>query len=274
MMGTMPGPIVDSASARRLLDCLRAERLAHGREDSLKASAGQLLTDRVMFGVRTRQLAPQSLSRILDALAMPARLATSLRAALPGADVVLFGAETSAAECQYKVYLEFWEQVRQQVLQTGSATPRLLNLGFKWRAGAEDGRIARYTCFPLLDTRACIQRLTTLYADAIGPTACDLAAHLVRHCAAQRPGASFIYLEAEEEGTPRRSFDINLYKAEQTLADIRPWLEALGRHFTLPEPAVAEVIAHVGSCALGHLSGGLDRRGQDFLTVYYEIEAL
>ena len=44
-----------------------------------------------------------------------------------------------------------------------------------------------------------------------------------------------LVVETSEEGNPRKSFDINLYKSELTMADIDPLLRGLGRHYGLPD---------------------------------------
>jgi hypothetical protein len=152
----------------------------------------------------------------------------------------------------------------------------LLHLGFKWRAGGdgEDGRIARYTCFPLLSVQDTLVRIDRLYDDATDHTAHEIARDIVLQARAANPGTLFLYAEVAEEGTPRKSFDINLYKAELTLGDIRPHLDLLKRHFRIPESEYLPLISRAGAQPLGHLSGGLDRTGQDFVTAYYETRAI
>ena len=267
-------PIFDSASTQRLLDCLRDEGLPHGREDSFKLSEGVLIANRVMLGVRTRDASADGLHRISRKVGMPASFAPTFAQFLPKANVVLFATEEGPTECTFKVYLEFWDHVREAVLRTGSREPRLLYLGFKWRAGESSGRVARYTCFPLLNTGECLHRLAALYPAGADLQARRLANDLVVACATRRPAASFVYVEVAEEGTPRISFDINLYKAEVPLHELESWLRRACLHFMAPKAEIETLVERVGSRLLGHLSGGVDRHGRGFLTVYYEIEPL
>ena len=80
-----------------------------------------------------------------------------------------------------------------------------------------------------------------------------------------------IYLEAAEENNPRISFDVNLYKAALRLSQLRPMLSRLHSHFSFSSEEFGRLYNLVHNKLLGHVSGGLDRNGDDFLTVYYEV---
>lgn len=260
---------------QQLMQCLAEAGLNYGREDSFKVSRGRLLAERLMLGVRTKSVQLEAALRIAARLGMPAELTHQVSEHWAAADVVLFGVEAGRDETVFKLYLEFWEQVRQQVGRTGSDAPLLLDLGFKWPAGGgARPRVARYVCHPLLSPATSIGRIQALYAGARGPTAYPMVVELIDRCAARRPGAPFIYLEAEEDGTPRCSFDINLYRAGLTLDDAADWLARLASHYGIDAGAMQALQAAVGSHPLGHISGGVDRHGDDFLTVYHEVEPL
>ncbi|UUZ48804.1 hypothetical protein LP420_40150 [Massilia sp. B-10] len=91
----------------------------------------------------------------------------------------------------------------------------------KWDSTRPDQHeVARYECHPLLGVRDILRRIALCYADPASPL-CALAQALVRQAAHRRPDASLLYLEVSEEGNPRSSFDINLYKAGMLLGDAR-----------------------------------------------------
>jgi hypothetical protein len=46
------------------------------------------------------------------------------------------------------------------------------------------------------------------------------------------------------------------------------------RHYSIPSGEFDHLFEQVGDKIFGHLSGGIDREGKDFLTTYYEIEGL
>ena len=101
------------------------------------------------------------------------------------------------------------------------------------------------------------------------------AARDILALAAARVGRdSFVYVEAEEEGNPRRSFDLNFYKAGLRVADLRVPLSRLCEKYSIPSARLESLLGESAARPFGHLSGGLGREGEDFLTVYYEIEGL
>ncbi len=79
-----------------------------------------------------------------------------------------------------------------------------------------------------------------------------------------------LYLEVSEHGNPRSSFDIKLYKSGMLVADAAAQLLQAGAFFDVPPQLVDEQLQLLGPCPLGHLSSGLDRHGQPFLSVYAE----
>ena len=261
---------------RFLISMIEAEGVRYGREDSFKMSNARLLTKRVLLGIPTANITAQRVFRWCDALGMPQRLKNALGEHLGDANMVGVGAEESGEHGAYKMYLEFWDKVRGLVRRTGQTDPMLLHLGFKWRVQGDgsDGRIARYTCFPRLSVHDTLARIEQIYRGAATPTAQDLAMGIVRRAATARPGELFLYVETDEEGDARRSFDINLYKSELTMRDIDSFLRGLGQHYSLPDAEFLPFIARIGPHLLGHVSGGLDRGGLDATTLYYETQAL
>jgi hypothetical protein len=186
------------------------------------------------------------------------------------------GLEDTRDHGVYKMYLEYWDKVRLDVRHTGRTDPMLLHLGFKWRAQGDgsDGRIVRYTCFPRLSVHDTLARIEQIYSGAATPTAQDLATAIVRRAATVNPRALFLYVETSEGDNSRKAFDINLYKSELTMADIDPFLRGLAQHFCLDDEQFLPLIARVGAHLLGHVSGGLDRGGNDAMTLYYETRPL
>ena len=254
-----------------LLKRLNALGIAFGRADSFKLAPRQWLPDRVLIGIDIALMPAATLFDIAYALGMPAKCQPLLEAHLPRANLVLFGVEDRPEGSVCKVYLEFWEQVRREVIRTGMLTPRLLHLGFKWQT-TRPGRfeVARYTCFPRLSAADALRRMAALYPLASPVNSSDAALAIVRRSLQRRPDASLLYLEVSEGDNPRRSFDINLYKTGLRVADAAPELRQAARQFDVGEQAIEEQLQKLGPCLLGHLSGGTDRYGTEFLSVYAE----
>lgn len=188
--------------------------------------------------------------------------------------MLLLGLEDRADGGVYKIYLEFWEKLKHRVCTSGSVEPGLLNLGVKWdtRTGAHCR--TDYLCFPMLSATDILSRLNGVYRDLARPPSHDFSARLIHQAAAREPGASFIYVEVSEGQSPRKSFDLNLYKANLKVSDIRSLLTRLAEGYEIEGEQIDQLLGRVGERCLGHLSGGVDRHGRDFATIYYEIPML
>lgn len=249
--------------------------MRYGREDSFKLGHRRLIGGRVLIGVETSRLDCARLLAIGTELGMPEGGLELLLAHASEANAVFFGFEDLGASWVCKVYLEFWDQVRRATRLSGSQAPQLLHLGVKWD-GARPGHydVARYDCHPLLNLRTILRRMAACYAAPGAPVLCELAQAIVRAAAQRKPEASLLYLEVSEQGNPRASFDINLYKSGMRVVDAAPQLRQASAYFQLSAALIEEQLQLLGSCALGHLSSGMDRHGKPFLTVYGETAAL
>lgn len=245
--------------------------VGYGREDSFKMVGGGVLGDRILIGIAITELALDRLFLLADELGLPlpGRAELALHASL--ANAVFFGIEDQPDGAVCKVYLEFWDHVRQEVRRTGSAAPRLLHLGVKWHT-ARPGRheLARYTCHPMLSVRDVLRRMAALYPPGVHSGARDAALGMVQQGARREPGAAFLYVEVGEENNPRRSFDVNFYKTGLTVSDVADRLRAAAAHLSVDADQLEPQLQRLGPCLLGHLSGGTDRHGSEFLTIYAE----
>ena len=267
---------VPTDRARYLASLIEAEGVRYGREDSFKLSRAGLLTERFLLGIPLQEISPARVMHLCRTLGMPQRSQASVLEHLGKANLVFFGLEDDGERGVYKVYLEFWDSVRRHVRNTGSTGPLLLNLGFKWRAGGDgsDVRVARYTCFPLLSAYDILGRLHQVLAGGRSPVIYAGASGIIQRAAAENPSAPFLYVEVSEEGNSRMSFDVNLYKANLSVGDIQPFLSSVVRHFCIPPETFESWLQRIAACPLGHVSGGLDKDGRDFMTTYYETRAL
>lgn len=86
------------------------------------------------------------------------------------------------------------------------------------------------------------------------------------------PAEKMLYLEADEEGNPRRSFDINLLQANVRLSELHPLWAAMREHYEVDAEAFDAVFAPIRDQVFAHIQGGVDREGRDFITIYYGAE--
>jgi hypothetical protein len=79
----------------------------------------------------------------------------------------------------------------------------------------------------------------------------------------------FLFLDVKEEDHPRSSFDLNVYSANLHLKEVYPFLLGISRHYSIPEERFQNLYEAVKGHILGHIAGGTDRKGRDFLTLYF-----
>jgi hypothetical protein len=263
-----------SPRSQLLIETLTRRGFRFGREDSFKLSRHRFFGDRILLGTPAKDLDCEALLQMSSELGMPPCYQPLLLEHFVHSNMVLFGLEDGPDGGVFKVYLELWEQLRHRVLTTGSSQPGLLNVGVKWDTVSGAHCRADYVCLPMLSVGEILGRLERLYGDQRAAPSYDFSVQLIRQAAARNPKASFIYVEVSEAGSHRKSFDINLYKANLTVGAAGPQLIGLGQQYEIDGPAFERYLAPIQERCLGHLSGGFDRLGRDFATIYYEISML
>lgn len=247
-------------------------RLNCGYEKSFKLIPEHLLPNRYLLGIDKNDLDPDKLSTIMRTMGMPQRLADELLANLENANLLLLGFEEGVEDCIYKIYLEYWDEIKQKLEDTEPPYPvKTMFLGYKW--SAFDNRravVTRYDYFPRLELEQINQRLRLLMVAPGDDITHDVVNRIIEQCAKQADSKTFIFLEAGETGSPRKSFDINLYRAGMKLSHFYPLLKQLCGHYSIRLEALDNVYQNIHHRDLGHLSGGIDRAGKPFFTVYYD----
>jgi len=268
-----PSIDVTAGKAARLFQIVEDLGVPCGYERSFKMLEYTLLANRFLLGINTRDLPPERLLDVCRRLDMPAQYVESFQAHLADANLVFLGFEDNEPDCLYKVYLEFWEKVTSDIhSKSDKQEPVLLHLGFKWNADDNMQRaVARYMCYPLLPVESILQRLSKVYEGHEDNSSLRIVEDLITFAGSRGAGSSFIYVEVGEENYPRRSFDINLYKAKLRLKEIASSLSRMREHYAIPAGRFERLYQLVGDKRFGHLAGGLNRDGEDFLTVYYEV---
>jgi hypothetical protein len=266
-----PGSYEKSALFLGLIEDLNIEC---GFEKSFKMAEKMFLTNRFLLGIERKELQQQRLLDLCERMDMPGKYLETFKENLPDANIVLFGFEENERSCVYKVYLEFWDKVKRKIHNKPNKTdPVLLHLGFKWDAlDNTRGAIARYTSYPLLSIKDILKRLSKVYDGHPDRTSFEIVKDIINLASCRAPNDLFIYLEVGEENNPRRSFDINLYKANLRLKELYPFLSKMRQHYSILSEEFDPFYEQVNTKLFGHLAGGIDREGKDFLTTYYEVE--
>ncbi|RYX90329.1 MAG: hypothetical protein EOO28_29820 [Comamonadaceae bacterium] len=236
----------------------------NGYERSFKLQPGHLLSDRFLLGLRTAALAVEDIDAIARAMNAPDGFRLRMLELLAESTFLHFGYEASPSQETLKIYLEF------PLMQEGAPkSGQPLYLGFKW--AAQDPRQQAVSTYSQPITWSA-DTLEKEIASACGdghPLACDAVAQIVRLALKRAAAGALPLVQVADNETPRQSFDINLYAASLDLAEVRPLLQALHRHFSIGDTDMEALAQRFDSDLVGHLSCGTDRHGQPFVTVYH-----
>jgi len=237
-------------------------------ERSVKLDRGGVWPNRFLLGVDRAHIDAGHLRRTCRTLGMPGACQRRVDAALEDANAVLYGFEEDAAGAVFKVYFEYWERVRRAV-RGGSRARQLMFQGFKWRADDPAQHTASfYHCRPVIPAHEIVARIRGI-CGAASRAAGAAAADIIQRATRAAPATPLIYLEVTEPGSPRRSFDLNLYGAALRVADTAPAIRALCRAWGIEARAFRDGVESP-RCIVGHISGGLGREGGGFFTLYYD----
>jgi hypothetical protein len=261
--------------AQRVLRSVRRLNVKYGVEPSVKLRQGELLRERFLLGLRKQRIAGDcdaALEGICRSLGMPAALLSAYSEQLGASNYVHFGFEHTGKSALVKAYLEFFEHAQVR-MQAGQAPPYRMHLGFKWTAGPESEPVVTdYLWHPSLPLAGMLERAQATLGHPAESAGLAFASELLEQ-ATRRVGCDNVfYLEVSEPATPRRSCDINLYRARLPVGAQRHWVERLSAWYGVPAAALLAVLDDAGARVLGHLSLGQDRSGREFLTLYFGVE--
>lgn len=258
----------------RLVQGLQVEM---GFEQSFKIVQATLLKNRFLLGVSKKEIGDQAddrLTEICRQMGMPKNLLEIFRQCLAQGNYLHFGFEQNEKTSLYKVYLEFWGRIKEEIRESKNRPDsKLMHLGLKWDvANPARQSLTRYTWYPWLSFQEIGQRVAHILGPHTGAIPKQAAGDLVSLARARGPDRDILYLEVTEEGNPRRSFDINVYRASLQVAEAYPLLSMLCRRHSVPFDTFHSLYEGIKTKRLGHLAAGVDREGNNFFTIYYGVE--
>ena len=219
-------------------------------ERSMKVTAERVIDGRLLVSAPRRALLPgakRTFTRICEALGAPD--ITPLAAHLPRAAEVHFGFQPAgdAAAPIYKAYLEFAEDMPVEALRF---------MALKWSGN----RIARTLYLDRTDLSGPAR--ADLIAEVVprGPVR-EVLSDLMHHAARVAPLTELPLLLVEEEGSARRSVDLNLADLEMLAEDAADIIAPL-----FPD---GQLSAQLRGHRIGHIAAGTDGSGVPFATIYY-----
>lgn len=261
----------------KMVELVRGLGVEVGFERSFKMSRQNLLDRRFLMTINKGALGPEAQEILCSScreLGMPHQFMDTYAAKLSQAGYCHFGFEAGAESSIYKAYLEFWSDWEQEITSRPERSePFLLHLGFKWDTSNPDRKaMTQYLCHPRLSVDKMVHSVSDIYGST-GGAAFETTSSVIKMAASRVDPGNILYLEATEEGNPRRSFDVNIYRSDMNMELFYPLLLEMCRHYDIADQKFQAVFELCRNKTLGHISGGIDREGNDFFTVYYGMES-
>lgn len=265
--------------ALRFLDIVGSLGVVYGLERSFKAYERSLFENRFLVtmgkdSIAGKDRADEAWIKVCERISMPEGFKDLYRENLPFARFIHFGYEENDRGAIHKAYLEFSENPEAGARQKPfRGRPFPLFVGFKWDSLRNERRaLTKYTCFPGISARDMMEKLVNMYDGSARSECLQIATEILKTAIGTAGEDGVLFLDVNEEDNSRRSFDINVYRANLDFEMFHPLLFRMCRYFSLPEKRFNELYNQVSSKRLGHISGGIDRDGKDFLTFYYGVE--
>lgn len=246
--------------AERLIGSIAELGVPYCHESSLRFSNGYLGANRLLLTVPPeliRQNAAERLFGVCRRLEMPEHFIERISHALDSRSRLHFGFEETRAAFGYKVDLE-----QTPPRQCESPDSILLHQSFRWTEGRRHASSTRYHWFPSLTHREILQKVEHAYegqAVEAAPIFQEVMARATR----------VHYLEAEDEGHPRRSFDLDLSRSVLRVRDVQDLVIRAAARFRTPAATSRSLLEKIGDQELRSLSGGFRPDAQEFFTMYY-----
>lgn len=252
-----------------------------GLERSIKLSRGSLDSERYLLSVGRAAFGEPPHDKLLEAarkLRIPEPFAEELKTSVREADVIHFGYEGASGRSIYKIYCEYASGAHRAMASAHVAGanpgPTLVHLAYKWSPHDPDSRaVTRYVLVPCRTGGELKDRLRILVPRDRAPNAHQCVFSLLSRVFAVSDPTEVMLMEVEEPGNPRRSCDLNVYDAQVRLHRVVDLIQAVAAGLSVPKQDVQVALESVANKMLGHISAGVGRRGEEFLTVYFGVEA-
>lgn len=245
-------------------------------EPSFKLIDSRLLENRFLLGTSRDATDGNWGDRIIlicENIGMPDNLLAAFSQGLRDANHVYFGVEKNDRTLLFKAYLEFRDKAEKEIGKADAAAGSFpLFTGFKWDSGAPTRQaVSSYTWYPSLPLPEIRERLGTTFGASRRSELLEIVENIAKTASERISPSDIQFLEVTEEGNPRRSFDLNIYKSGLLLRDVHEDLLRALRYCAIPRGRFERLYQRIKAERIGHLAGGVDRDGRDFMTVYYGV---
>jgi hypothetical protein len=275
--GSGPGMEEIKRRADFLIQLIKELNVTYDFERSFKMSRQKMGWHRFLMVVDKDDIRGNAHEKVLSIckqMNMPEDFFGVFKEHLPRANPVDFGFEGDEGSCIYKAYLDFLPQLRRGGdIKLNQSKPHIMFLGFKWDLLNQTKKaLSKYTWYPSLSLEEIRRRLSDIYRDGQGRRSIELAEEFLRVIFSRTTHDKVYYLDVTEERSQRRSFDINAYSANLQLKELYLLMMKIWKYFLIPAQEFSDLYRQMETKIFGHFSGGIDREGKDFLTVYFGLE--
>lgn len=243
-------------------------------ERSFRIAEGELLANRFLLTFDRRGIPGDPCARVLEIcerLGMPEALRAVAAERFVMANCVHFGFEGDAGRVVVKLYLERAVPQDEARRAREGGKPALLHLAFKWEPDSGAHVITEYLWHPSLGAGEIAARLEREVYRGAEQRSREIAQAVLELAASRVPAEQLQYLEVQEPGNGRRSFDLNLYNARLQVQDVQPQLFRMRDRYGVRPGQFQALYDQIKGKALGHLAGGVHRDGHDFFNIYYGV---
>lgn len=278
-------PSFHASGFPRLIDWARGRGISFGLERSVRIRNGNLETHRCLLSFVKASLQDAVPGTSLDATASvsdfdprllletcrllrcPDEVLESIARFQNAASFIHFGFEDSATSTIAKCYLEL--PPVESVPESGrvNSESRIQFLGYKWNMeNSEDAALTVYRTWLADNDQSTAQKFLTetpMLFQSFTESLLEQVARSPQSSALQ----DLTLLEVRDEGSPRCSWDLNIYDAELTIGQLAD--SALLPESVVDHAAIARWRDSVSSRLAGHVATGHDRQGVPFVTIYY-----
>lgn len=243
-------------------------------ERSFKLMPQKVLANRYALALSLKILTSAQVSMIVERLRMPEDLRASLEREIADASWLGIGFEHSPPSCIFRIYLEFAQNLRKLSQSTMQSQESFISIrGYKWNPVNQLQRsISEYRCFPGLTKNQILDRIQTIFRTDSNRVPIDVCCEIVDIAACRASLQDLVFMEVAEENSSRKSFDVNVYPAKLPLSSIHAPLRRLRDHYSICSTTFNRLENLVLDRWFGHISGGIDKHGYAFTTVYYEAQ--
>ena len=244
-----------------------------GYERSFKLSFQSILSNRYILGISTGDITRKQLIEACSQLNMPPSLLEQLIEGLPDANTIIFGFEDSEQKGSiYKVYLEYWDKLKKKFSKgLIPQKPHLLGKGFKWQIDNPNNHLVTlYNCLPGVEITEIKQRIEAIYHAIPDSKGRNSVAEIIALAQARHPDKRYLFIEVNEPGNPRKSFDLNLYPAGLRVWQIEEQIRNVALALEVSTNKIDRLMPVIRNKFFGHIGGGISRTGNEYFTVYYE----